>query len=289
MTAREPNSFRPLNLPESPVFRAASMIASRLRNRKPARIASFVLGVASSALMLLASPRTAKADTHDELGHYERWRRSSESEQDVAIELRFGRYVPNADEGLNGTPYKNIFGDKNRYFVGAEVDWQLLRIPMLGTLAPGLGAGYTIAGARARFTDGSGLSKQETSLAILPMYLVGVLRADVVARETLVPLVPYAKLGLGYALWWSKDQEDTARVDGKLGRGRSYGYQFALGAMFLLDVIDRADAKAADASIGLNHSYLFAEWFKSDLDGFGSKDQLQVGTSSWALGLAMEF
>ncbi|HET9929156.1 MAG TPA: MXAN_2562 family outer membrane beta-barrel protein [Polyangiaceae bacterium] len=265
------------------------MIAPRLRNRKLVRTASFAVAAAASAVAVLAQTAIAKADTHDELGHYERWRRSTESPQDVAVELRFGRYVPNADEGLNGTPYKSTFGDKNRYYVGAEVDWQLLRIPMFGTLGPGIGAGYTIASANARFSDGSAVSKQTTSLAILPMYLVGVLRADVVARETLVPVVPYAKLGLGYALWWSKDQEDTARVDGKVGRGASYGYQFALGAMFLLDVIDRADAKAADAAIGLNHSYIFGEWFKSDLDGFGAKDRLQVGTSTWTVGLAMEF
>lgn len=269
--------------------RAASMIAPRFRNRMLARTASFVLAAASSALGVLASEGNAKADTHDELGHYERQRRTSESPQDVAIELRFGRYVPNADEGLNGTPYKDVFGDKSRYYVGAEVDWQLLRIPMFGTIAPGLGAGYTVASANARFSDGSGVSKQQTSLAIFPMYLVGVVRADVVARETLVPVVPYAKLGLGYALWWSKDQETTSLVDRTLGRGRSYGYQFALGAMLLLDIIDRADAKAADASIGLNHSYLFGEWFKSDLSGFGAKDQLQVGTSTWTIGLAMEF
>lgn len=269
--------------------RAASMIAPPLRIRKLARTALLALASATSALCVLGSASSAKADTHDELGRYERRRRTSESPQDVAIELRFGRYVPNADEGLNGTPYKDVFGDKNRYYLGAEVDWQLLRIPMLGTLAPGLGAGYTIASANARFSDGSGVSKQKTSLAILPMYLVGVLRADVVARETLVPVVPYAKLGLGYALWWSEDQETTSLADGKLGRGRSYGYQFALGAMFLLDIIDRQDAKAADASIGLNHSYVFCEWLKSDLSGFGSKDQLQVGTSTWTLGLAMEF
>jgi hypothetical protein len=263
----------------------ASTMARRNRSRSFTRA---LLAATVAAAATLAVP-AAHADTNDELGQYERKRQPYQSPQEVAVEFRFGRYVPNADEGLNGTPYKDVFGNKNRYYLGLEVDWQVLRIPLLGTLGPGIGAGYTIASGRAQFSDGSGASKQETSLAILPAYLVGVLRADVIARETLVPIVPYAKLGLGYALWWSKDQDDTARVDGKLGRGRSYGYHLALGAMFMLDVLDRADAKAADAAIGLNHSYIFGEWFKSGLDGFGAKDQLQVGTSSWTVGLAMEF
>ena len=257
--------------------------------RRTRTIAGTLLGAAVAALAIVALPGTAHADTHDELGQYERRRQPYQSPQEVAVELRFGRYVPDADDGLNGTPYRDVFGKKNRYYVGLEVDWQVLRIPLLGTLSPGIGVGYTIASGRAQFSDGSGASQQDTSLAILPAYLVAVLRADVVARETLVPIVPYAKLGLGYALWWSDDQDDVARVDGKVGRGSSYGYHLALGAMFMLDVLDRADAKAADAAIGLNHSYIFAEWFKSDLDGFGAKDRLQVGTSTWTVGLAMEF
>ncbi|MGC4087459.1 MAG: MXAN_2562 family outer membrane beta-barrel protein [Polyangiaceae bacterium] len=263
-------------------------LSPRVRSTTSSTITHIAIGVGLTTLGVLA-PRVAHADTHDELGHYERWQRSSESPQNVAVELRFGRYVPNADEGLNGTPYVDTFGKKSRYYLGLEVDWQALRIPYLGTLGPGVGIGYTIASARAPLADGTGLSGQDTSLAILPMYAVAVLRADVVIRETALPFVPYAKAGLGCALWWSDDQDDTARVDGKLGRGTSYGYQFALGGMFLLDFIDRADARSADAAIGLNHSYIFAEWLKSDLDGFGSGKQLQVGVNTWTLGLALEF
>src|SRR5690606_37859934 len=159
---------------------------------------------------------------------------SYESPQDVLVELRFGRYVPNADEGVEGTPFVDIFGDSNRYYGGIEVDWQALRIPYVGTFGPGFGIGYTRASAKALLENSEGRSSQPTSLTIIPMYLVGVLRADVFARRG-VPLVPYAKLGFGYAIWTASDADETAEVDGVVGRGASYGIQWALGGMLLLD------------------------------------------------------
>jgi hypothetical protein len=245
---------------------------------------------AAALVCSFVAPRLARADTHDELGHYERYRRANETPQNVAIELRFGHYHPEVDDGLNGTPYDTTFGSKKRYFMGLEVDWQVLRIPGFGTFGPGVGIGYTKATGKAPFKDGSGISDQDTALAVVPMYAVAVLRADVIARETLVPLVPYVKAGLGYALWSASDAGIASRdANGVIGHGHSYGYHVALGGMLMLDAFDRADARAADSSIGLNHSYIFAEWFKSKLDGFGSTDRMSVGTSSWAAGLAMEF
>lgn len=235
----------------------------------------------------LTSATAPAQERSDELGRFDR-HRLSESPQEVAVEFRFGRYVPNADEGLNGTPYLDTFGSGNRYYGGLELDWQLLRIPYLGSFGPGFGIGYTKSSAKALLESG-GVSAQETALEILPMYVVGVLRADVVARETPIPLVPYAKLGLGFAFWRASDAGEGANVDGVDGHGHSYGPQFALGGMLLLDAFDPTDARTADANIGLNHSYLFAEWYVSKLDGFGAGDQLQVGTNTWVLGLAFEF
>ncbi len=123
----------------------------------------------------------------------------------------------------------------------------------------------------------------------MPMYLVAVARADVVAKDFKVPLVPYAKLGLGYGMWWSSDgQRSAVAADGKKGRGGSYGLTYALGAMFLLDVLDEDDAVSADGITGINNSYVFAEWFRPQLDGFGSAKVLDIGSSSWLLGIALE-
>jgi hypothetical protein len=256
-------------------------------NRRVASCAAAIVAfVGSISVSQLAHAQRAGVD---EFGGYGSRRGvQSESKQEAAFELRFGRYVPEVDSEVNGTPFQNTFGGDSRYMFGIEVDWQLLRIPHFGTLAPGIGWGYTKFAAKAKYADGSGVSSSSTSLAIMPMYLVGVLRADVIARELKVPLVPYAKLGVGYGLWWSSDGKRTAEYNGKKGRGASYGLTYALGAMFLLDVLSPDDAVTADGSLGINNSYLFAEWFRPQLDGFGSANVLDIGSSSWLLGIALE-
>jgi hypothetical protein len=122
----------------------------------------------------------------------------------------------------------------------------------------------------------------------MPMHLVGVVRADVFPRDFKIPFVPYAKLGLGYALWWSTDGKRSAEADGKSGKGASYGLTYALGAMFLLDVLDPDGAITADSMTGINNSYVFAEWYRPQLDGFGSSSVLDLSSSSWVLGIALE-
>lgn len=237
------------------------------------------------------APLEAQAQGVDEFGAYgmpERGRQG-ESKQDSAFELRIGRYVPEVDSQLGGqTPFESAFGNDWRFMFGFEADWQLIRIPHFGTLAPGFGWGLTRFSAKAPFTDGSGTSEAETRLWIMPMYLVGVARVDVFARDFSIPLVPYAKLGFGYGLWWSSDGEKTARSNGVVGRGASYGLTYALGGMFLLDVLDRDDAASADGLVGINNSYVFIEWFRPRLDGFGSDDVLNIGSSSWVAGVAIE-
>ena len=58
--------------------------------------------------------------------------------------------------------------------------------------------------------------------------------------------------------------------------------------MFLLDVLAPDDAVTADGRTGFNNSYIFAEWFRPQLDGFGSDKVLDVGSSSWLFGIAIE-
>lgn len=242
------------------------------------------------ALVATLTSLPARAQGVDEFGGYGAKRGvQSESKQEAAFELRFGRYVPEVDSELGSTPFQSTFGNDTRYMFGAEVDWQLLRIPHFGTLAPGIGWGYTKFSAKARFASNGELSGTTTRLNIMPMYLVGVARADVITKELKIPLVPYAKLGIGYGLWWSSDGKRTAETaDGKKGRGASYGLTYALGGMFLLDVLDEDDAVTADGITGINNSYIFAEWFRPQLDGFGSSKVMDIGSSSWLLGIALE-
>lgn len=232
----------------------------------------------------------AQAQGVDEFGSYGIRRGSrSESKQEAAFELRVGRYKPEVDDSVSGSPFQDTFGTSSRYSVGAEVDWQLFRIPHFGTLAPGIGWAYTKFSATAQFADGSGVSGSKTSLTMMPMHLVAVARADFLMRDFKIPLVPYGKLGFGYAMWWSSDGKRSAQYsDGKAGKGSSYGLTYALGGMFLLDVLDPDDAVTADGLVGINNSYLFLEWYRPQLDGFGSNKVLDLSSSSWVVGLALE-
>jgi hypothetical protein len=243
-----------------------------------------------AAIALLATP-AAFGQGVDEFGAYggiER-RGRERSGQEAAVEIRVGPYTPNVDDNVpNGTPYEDIFGDKQRWHAGLEVDWQVLRIPALLSFGPGFAGAYTNSSARAPLTDGTGRSEQETTLNILPFYAAAVLRIDALADRYNVPFCPYAKLGFGYAFWWTKDGEEPGTAEGIEGKGTSYGLVYSLGLAFRLDWIDPMDAAAADASIGINHSSLFIEYFGSDLDGFGSNDVMQVGTNTYVFGLMLE-
>lgn len=219
---------------------------------------------------------------------------SFDSPQHFALEVRVGQYPPNIDDEFGGTgPYKQVFGSKKRWMGGLEFDYQVLRIPYVGTLGPGLSWGYTTMSADTTISGTTEKSEEKTSLWIMPMSLAAVLRVDVLAEELRVPLVPTFKLGFACALWSTSNGSGTSRYEtgdtSILGRGTSYGWNLGLGLALRLDPIDRHAARQLDNSVGINHSYLFVEWAHSKLDGFGSGDMLRVGTSSWVAGLAFEF
>src|SRR5689334_6976644 len=136
-----------------------------------------ILGLALS-IVTFAATSTALAQGVDELGPYgglENAGRSPKAQR-LAIEARFGPYKPRVDSEVAGSPYEDTFGDGHRFFFGAEVDWQVFRVPQVLSLGPGFSWAYTRATADAPLSDGSGRSAQTTSLSIMPMTVEAVLR-----------------------------------------------------------------------------------------------------------------
>lgn len=211
------------------------------------------------------------------------------SEQVGAVEVRFGSYDPKVDDEFDGaaTPYEDLFGTSQRYQIGLEVDWQVLRIPYVGSLGPGLAAAYTRSAGKAPFTAQDGFSDETTSLWIVPISALAVLRVDVLPQRFGIPLVPYAKAGFVYALWGSRLGDDGDRAGDVAGRGDETGWQAAVGLMFWLNVLHPQSALDMDNATGINSSYVFGELMTSDVDSFGTG--MQVGTDSWIVGLAFEF
>jgi hypothetical protein len=252
----------------------------------PSLVRSGLFGASGLAALCGAAP--AHAQTPD-LRQYT-VEQKYESPQYAALELRFGPYSPKIDENTAAPVYSEFFGDGKRFMFGIEVDWQAWRVPYLGTLGVGVGWGYTQMTATNLVPAGeTSVSNEQvsqaSSLHIMPFYAVGVLRVDAFARNLHIPLVPYAKLGVAHALWWVNDGIGSATNDaGVKGKDSSTGLQAALGAMFLLDVLEPSTARGADADTGVNNSYIFFEWAVSDYGG----DQMNVGSNTWVTGLAFE-
>jgi hypothetical protein len=212
------------------------------------------------------------------------------SPQNFAFELRFSPYYPQVDDdpALKNKPFETNFGTKSRFFIGAELDWQTLRIPHLGTIGPALGVGY-VGMSRTVQTVSGRTSGDETSLSIYPFWGIAVLRADVFWRDAGIPFVPYAKAGFGVALWRASNSGGTSVTNGVSGKGHTFGTNVALGVALALDALDKGASRNMDNATGINNTYLFLEEYWLTLDGLGQTNALRVGTNTWSAGLAFEF
>ncbi len=213
------------------------------------------------------------------------------SAQNFALELRVSPYSPAVDEepGLRKTPFRDRFGDATRVAIGIELDWQTLRIPFVGTIGPGLGAGV-VSMSRQAVTSRGRPSGDEYGLTIHPLYVAVVLRGDALWRDLGIPVVPFTKLGLGAGVWRAWDSGGTASSPGGTsGRGITWGTLVAVGASLPLDAIDPSTSRSVDVSVGINATHLFLEYYWLALDGLFQRDALYVGTKTWAAGLAFEF
>jgi hypothetical protein len=223
-------------------------------------------------------------------------RRSFESPQRFAIEARFGAFSPavDSDPALGGaTPFAEIYGSSPQLLGGAELDWEALRIPHLGTFGPGLGLAYMKATDKAKFTKPHGTettSGEDTSLEIIPIYGVAALHVDVLWRDYGIPLVPWVKVGLGLSFWRASNTLGTSSYNSTAGEGHSLGTHLGLGLGLNLNFLDPDAAREFDNSMGVNGTYLFAEWTREDLTGLGTQsDPMRVGGTEWTFGLAFEF
>jgi hypothetical protein len=258
---------------------------------------------------------SARAQGVDEFGPYGHPEddKNHESPQHWAYELRIGPYYPQVDSapGLTAPtgqfPLAESLGTNHRVMIAMEGDWQALRLGNILSFGPGFGMGYTVLSKSALYGPNpdrnaplpppstgvtvGGASPMNSSLKIWVQWVDAVVRLDALDRILHVPVVFTAKLGMGQALWWAGKGNLAGRdpTTGTIGHGRSWGPTWALGAMFDLNFMQPERARRLDAISGINHMYIFAEWYQLKLDGFGSSDQLRVGDSDWVIGYALDF
>jgi hypothetical protein len=231
---------------------------------------------------------------------------SGDSPQRFAVELKMGPYLPSVDGGLEGGPYEAVFGQtdpdsgeligppKQGVFPVLGFEWQFINLA--GPMSIGTTIGMfrdSAAGLLANpGPDESPRSPaDEVKFTVIPVTLLFGYRFSLLADRWKVPLVPYARAGLAYGFWESREGSGSISTNdaGERGRGGSIGWQANLGGMLRLDFIDYNTARELDAATGINHTYLFGEYQLSRLDGFGSGDRMSVGDDTWLVGLALEF
>jgi hypothetical protein len=265
-----------------------------------------LLGAVLGALCTFATlERSALAqDLFAKETAHARAKRSLDSPQWFAFELRFAPYVPKVDEApeLGGkTPLCATYGTvarngtcsetpNPRLMVGAEFDFQALKIPYVGTLGPGLSFNYMKMSRPALTSVGKEPSGQDTTLEVFPMHLSAVLRVDALHKHLRVPLVPYVKGGVGFGLWRNYGPTGTVKIGEGTSQvsasGTALGSHLALGMMLRLDFLDADSAREIDDAVGVNHTSLFAEYMMLNLNQSGA---LRVGTRTAVFGLALEF
>lgn len=255
---------------------------------------------------LLLSAGTASAQSIEKSGAP--WRQKSRSSlpgdnTKFTFEARFGAYYPEVDEEFGGPgPFSDYFGTGPQFYFGLEVDWTPLRIPYVGRIGPAFGWGITTMNGAATVGEPAAEGEEEsvgpsTSLTIHAMHLSAALRVDEISRRTVVPIVPYAKLGFGFGTWSSGTSAGTSKVgtdcdadapaDCYVAEGLSFGPHIALGGMLGLNWLDPRSGAMARENSGIHQVYVFGEWMWTNLD-FSTKGPMHIGTSTWVLGLAFD-
>ncbi len=200
-----------------------------------------------------------------------------ESPRNMVAEIRLGSYYPWVDRTLDcqpgQCPYARVLKGA-MLLVELEVERQLFQA--FGSAAIGFSFGYAEKYGHA--VDGTNMTTSEaTSLRILPMKVLGVYRWDWAAQKYNVPLVPYVKLGFQVVHWWTTSASGTEIARNLSGAGWSMGILGAGGLAFLLDVLDQRLARDFDNGIGVNHTYLFAEYNIAEVNNFGIKQRDDMG------------
>lgn len=285
------------------------------RAGRPARHRAAIAAAAGVLILLVANAASAQTwpSGFEEL---EEEPPGPPSPSDVKwnFELKFGPYVPDVDSEFSGTgPFERVFGDGPFLMSHIGVD-RFFLWPTGGQLGASFGLGFLTKSASVfADTDGDGVADMDadgnpirvggetTTFRLVPLSAQAVYRFTLLDDRAHVPLVPYAKAGLSYYLWWvtrpdgstssacespGDDPETCSRTD---GRGGSLGFQASIGLAIRAERIDADAGLHLRNELGIEHAGIFAELTYANVDGFGADSKLAVGDLTWFAGVNFEF
>ena len=213
----------------------------------------------------------------------------AESPRNFMAELKFGPWRPDVDkEFTTKKPWNDTFG--GGYFLTSQVefDWEFFK--QVGVLAVGGSIGYTQAKGHGLLESGA-KSTDPTKMHLLPLSLSLIYRFDYLMQRFKFPFVPVVKGGLDGYFWWVTNGVGSVSkaADGTRGRGLTFGGHASVGLMFQLDSLAPMMAQTLDDEMGVNNTYLFAEYTWNWIDDFGSKTSMNLSSRNFVAGIAFEF
>lgn len=281
----------------------------------------FAAAAAALAAVLVvcasAAPAAAQSDAYwDDFG--------PEVEEDTSdptvsywnVGIKLGPYLPDIDSEFDAEPgpYERVYGgaalmgilDVERFFlfplgqigIAASLGFTGQTANSFATCGPGdtgCTPGETLVDENGEPVRAAG---DKTSFRLVPTSIGAVYRFTYLDDQWHVPVVPYAKLGLSYYLWWMTAPDGSLSeyqppncpdCDGDRALGASLGWQGSVGLAVRAERLDPQSARSLRNDLGINHAGFYAELMYADVSGFGAEDKLHVGALTWFAGLNFEF
>jgi hypothetical protein len=213
---------------------------------------------------------------------------------DFQLQIRFGPYYPDVDaeDGVDGDPFKSVFGSGSELLFELGVDYEILH--GFGTVTAGGSFGFVQFLGKALTMSGE-KSTDTTVLNLLPLRLNVGYHFDFLLAKYAVPLVPYVTAGISYYIWWVLDgvgeMSEWEDADGGTfkAQGGIFGTHLFVGVKLLLDFLDKGAAAKLYDDVGVVNTFLFAEFASSWVSDFNSGERMNVGDQTFMFGLMMEF
>ena len=310
-------AWHALTLPGLVVILALAALVRRRRLR--ARVAKAVAAAAAVVVVLLAPSRAHAQRPYwqddrappADLAHDDVPAAATTSLADEPLRvkwhigIRVGPYTPQIDAqlGMNPGPYQEMYGGA-MIMPMLDIDRVIWR--RFGQLAIGGNLGYSQKSAHAWMICGdptmcspaAGANRLRSpgdtnSFHLIPLALTVAYRFTWLDDEHGVPIVPYARAGLGYYFWWMLDpngnfsQVCSMSGCGNKAYGASIGIQASLGIAIRAERIDAAAAQSMRDS-GIEHAGFYGEVSTAQV-GTYSSTKLQVGATTWFAGVDFEF
>jgi hypothetical protein len=217
-----------------------------------------------------------------------------ETPRTMFIEFKLSPYTPGLDRPFmdltpEKRPYTAIYGGGPMLMGEIEIDYQFFQ--KFGSLAAGLSVGYGEKFNKA--LDQSTLQRvdQSTGMRLIPLKALLVYRWDWAKEKWNIPLVPYAKAAFVAMPYFLLSGTNVEQVNvAEVGEGVKFGLAGTFGLALELDFIDQRLARDFDSSVGVNHTYLFAEGTVQAMALFNADPKdLNFSSEHFMFGLGLEF